>query len=72
MLKNILKLEGAQMLSNKEQKNTKGGLIYPTDFCGYKIVNSASKSLCLSQYADNNPIWLGNGKCSILGTGTDC
>jgi hypothetical protein len=72
MLKNILNLKGSQKLSDKEQKTIKGGVIYPTDFCGYKIVRSASEVLCLSQYANNNPIWLGNGQCSILGTRTDC
>jgi|GEM_PF-2356836 len=72
MLKNILNLAGAQQLSNNEQKNIKGGLIYPTDFCGYKTVRSSSEALCLSQYSNNNPVWLGNYQCSILGTGTDC
>lgn len=72
MLKNILNIQGAQELSNNEQKSINGGVIYPTDFCGYRIVRSSSQTACLTQYKDNNPVWLGNGQCSILGTGTDC
>ncbi|MEN2413610.1 hypothetical protein [Flavobacterium mesophilum] len=33
MLENILKLQGAQKLTKKEQKNTKGGYVAPLPKC---------------------------------------
>jgi bacteriocin-like protein len=72
MLKNILKLEGAQKLNKNELKEISGGIFPRTDFCGYRVVSASSESACLRFGVDLRPMWLGNGRCSILGTGTDC
>jgi len=66
MLKNILKLEGAQKLTKNEQKSIKGGQA-PADWeCGtFKIVN-LSQGLCLAYDYDYRPVYLGNNRCSLL------
>ncbi len=53
MLKNILKLEGAQQLSRKEQKSLKGGrarIVFPCycmgSFIGNCYVSDDSSSCC--------------------------
>ncbi len=68
MLKNILKLDGAQKLSQKEQKVINGGKIPDlSKICGAYTFNS-TQSQCLS-LTDYRPLWnpLTN-KCSVIGT----
>jgi hypothetical protein len=72
MLKNILKLSGAQQLSKNEQKTINGGLLPDfSRYCGYFTFRSV-QSQCLSLSPVFRPQWLGNGTCSALGTGTNC
>lgn len=70
MLKNILKLEGAQQLSKDEQKSIKGGVAI--DFSQYSSCQyyqfSISQSQCLALPRYQKPIWTGT-KCSATGTG---
>jgi hypothetical protein len=70
MLKNILKLEGAQKLSKNEQKSINGGYIVDMSrysSCSYHIV-SMTESQCMSNLS-LYPKYLGGYKCSLLGTG---
>jgi hypothetical protein len=73
MLKNILKLDGAQELTNREQKTIKGGWIPDlSQICGYYVFNS-TESQCLSLSAVHQPVWNPTTrKCSALGTNTNC
>lgn len=68
MLQNILKLDGAQQLSKKEQKTITGGLIPDlSKLCGTKTFRS-TESQCLSLTA-YNPIWYpATQMCSVVGT----
>jgi hypothetical protein len=70
MLKNILKLEGAQQLSKNEQKSIKGGLAI--DFSKYSSCQyyqfTMSQSQCLALPRYQKPIWNGT-TCSATGTG---
>ena len=73
MLKNILNLEGAQKLSNNEQKNISGGRIPDlSQICGYYQFRS-TESQCLSLSYSYRPIWNASTQmCSVLGSGTNC
>jgi hypothetical protein len=66
MLKNILKLEGAQKLTQVEQKEINGGR-YPVEpICG-AVTWYASEIVCLNYPIYYRPIYLGNNRCSIYG-----
>jgi hypothetical protein len=59
MLKNILKLEGAQKLSKNEQKSINGGTAVYTEFC-----------ICNGRIISNGQVTM--AKCWILQTGLNC
>ena len=68
MLKNILKLNGAQQLNVNEQKAIKGGLIPDlSKICGaYTFTSTQSQCMSLTNYS---PIWNSvTKKCSVIGT----
>ena len=67
MLKNILKLDGAQKLSKIEQKNIQGGFIPDlSKLCGVKVFRS-TQGQCLS-LTNYSPIWIAStGMCSVIG-----
>jgi hypothetical protein len=51
MLKNILKLDGAQKLSKNEQKSISGGLVCQTaDIC----ISNCRRSKCNGSYFDSS------------------
>jgi hypothetical protein len=67
MLKNILKLEGAQKLTKNEQKSINGGYIEPDDpECNSFYIVSANEATCLSKPYNLRPVYLGNNRCSLL------
>jgi hypothetical protein len=69
MLKNILKLDGAQKLTKNEQKSIKGGVNPSEPICGFVIWN-ATEIRCLAYDAYYKPVYLGNNQCSLYGN--DC
>jgi hypothetical protein len=66
MLKNILKLEGAQKLSKNEQKSINGGWIPVEGECNSFYIVPANQATCLSKPYNLRPVYLGNNKCSLL------
>lgn len=67
MLKNILNFEGAQKLTNTEQKMIKGGYIPDlSNLCGAKTFPS-TQTQCMS-LTPYNPIWdPATRTCSVIG-----
>jgi hypothetical protein len=69
MLNNILKLEGAELLSNNEQKKVSGGAVRNTPLCRclkadyYRLLSTASNSV-FDRFMQNN--FFNLVRCGIL------
>ncbi|NRS89753.1 hypothetical protein HNQ02_002685 [Flavobacterium sp. 7E] len=68
MLKNILKLEGAQKLTATEQKELIGGKAPETvgNCGGYTIVYAYDAAACLRNDLYYRPQYIGANKCSLM------
>jgi hypothetical protein len=68
MLKNILKLEGAQKLTKNEQKELVGGSAPETggECDGYKVVYAYDEAACLRNDPYYRPQYIGLHKCSLM------
>lgn len=66
MLKNILSLEGAQRITNKEQKEINGGKIPPDGECNSYVILSLDEESCKRYNPNFRPMYIGDNQCSIM------
>lgn len=66
MLKSILNLEGAQMLTVVEQKNINGGSIPIPGECNMPQIIPLSEAACRRYNPMAYPVYIGSNQCSII------